>query len=63
MKAKNIFQKVESDIVDTEDGNLKNINITVEEKATGEILVGAGVGSEVVLHNFQFQKIIFSEKV
>ena len=46
MKAKNIFQKVESDIVDTEDGNLKNINITVEEKATGEILVGAGVGSE-----------------
>ena len=26
--------------------NLKNIDVIVEEKATGEILVGAGVGSE-----------------
>ena len=33
-------------IVDTKNGNLKNVDIIVEEKATGEILVGAGVGSE-----------------
>ena len=46
MKARNIFQDVKSEIIDTKDKNLKNINITVEEKATGEILVGAGVGSE-----------------
>ena len=46
MKSRNIFQKVTSDIIDTPDANLKNINIAVEEKATGEILVGAGVGSE-----------------
>ena len=46
LKSKNIFQKVSSEIVDTPDANLKNIDITVEEKATGEILVGAGVGSE-----------------
>ena len=46
LRAKNIFQNVKSEIVDTQDGNLKNINITVEEKATGEILVGAGVGSD-----------------
>ena len=46
LKAKGIFQEVKSKIVDTADGNLKNIEITVEEKATGEILVGAGVGSE-----------------
>ena len=46
MKARNIFQTVKSKIVDTPDGNLKNIDITVEEKATGEILVGAGAGSE-----------------
>ena len=46
MRSRNIFQNVKSEIVDTSDGNLKNINITVEEKATGEILVGAGVGSE-----------------
>ncbi len=46
LKARGIFQEVESKIIDTTDGNLKNIDITVEEKATGEILVGAGVGSE-----------------
>ncbi|MDC3152098.1 outer membrane protein assembly factor BamA, partial [Candidatus Pelagibacter sp.] len=46
MRSRNIFQNVKSEIVDTSDGNLKNINITVEEKATGEVLVGAGVGSE-----------------
>ncbi len=46
LRSRNIFQNVKSEIVDTQDGNLKNINITVEEKATGEILVGAGVGSD-----------------
>ena len=46
LKARNIFQDVKSEIVDTPDANLKNIDITVEEKATGEVLVGAGVGSE-----------------
>ncbi len=46
MKGRNIFQTVTSEIIDTPDANLKNINIAVEEKATGEILVGAGVGSE-----------------
>ena len=59
MKARNIFQKVTSKIIDTEDGNLKNIDITVEEKATGEILVGAGVGSEGGTLNFQLRKTIF----
>jgi len=46
LKARGIFQDVKTKIVDTADGNLKNIDITVEEKATGEVLVGAGVGSE-----------------
>ena len=46
MRARNIFQEVSSKIIDTSEGNLKNIDITVQEKATGEILVGAGVGSE-----------------
>ncbi len=46
MKSRNIFSDVKSEIIDTSEGNLKNIDITVEEKATGEILVGAGVGSE-----------------
>ena len=46
IKSRNIFQNVSTKIIDTPDTNLKNIDITVEEKATGEILVGAGVGSE-----------------
>ncbi len=46
LKSKNIFQNVTTKIIDTPSSNLKNIDITVEEKATGEILVGAGVGSE-----------------
>ncbi len=46
LKGKNIFQEVNSEIIDTPDANLKDIKITVEEKATGEVLVGAGVGSD-----------------
>tara|TARA_B100001057_G_scaffold354504_1_gene356469 strand:+ start:264 stop:2492 length:2229 start_codon:yes stop_codon:yes gene_type:complete len=46
LKARNIFKTVTTDIIDTKDGNLKNIDIIVEEKATGEVLLGAGVGSE-----------------
>ena len=46
LKGKNIFQEVNSKIIDTPDANLKDIKITVEEKATGEVLVGAGVGSD-----------------
>ena len=41
----NIFKEVESKIVDSEIENKKNININVEEKATGEISAGAGVGT------------------
>ena len=46
LRARNIFAKVSTEIQDTPDKNLKNIDVMVEEKATGEILVGAGVGSE-----------------
>ena len=46
LKARNIFQTVKSEVIDTQDEGLKNLNIIVEEKPTGEILVGAGVGSE-----------------
>ncbi len=46
LKARNIFADVKTKTIDTAEGNLKNIEITVEEKATGEILLGAGVGSE-----------------
>ncbi|MDA8846202.1 outer membrane protein assembly factor BamA [Candidatus Pelagibacter sp.] len=45
LKALNFFRKVESEILDIENENKKIINITVEEKPTGEIMAGAGIGT------------------
>ena len=45
LKALNFFSKVESEIIESANKNKKIINITVEEKATGEIMAGAGVGT------------------
>ena len=45
LKAKNIFGSVKSKIKDGSNENLKIVDITVEEKATGEISLAAGVGT------------------
>ena len=45
LKSLNIFKKVESVIVDAGKDNKKNIDIEIEEKPTGEISAGAGVGT------------------
>ena len=45
IKALNIFKTVESKIIDNDDKS-KTIDITIEEKATGEIMAGAGVGTD-----------------
>jgi len=45
LKSLNFFKSVESDIVNITSENKKIINITVEEKPTGEIMAGAGVGT------------------
>ncbi len=45
IKSLNIFENVESKIIDNDDKS-KNIDITIEEKATGEIMAGAGVGTD-----------------
>ncbi|MDB4189717.1 outer membrane protein assembly factor BamA [Candidatus Pelagibacter sp.] len=45
LRSLNIFSKVETEILDIENENKKIINITVEEKPTGEIMAGAGVGT------------------
>ena len=45
IKSKNIFGKVESEILPGTDPNFKVINVTVEEKPTGEISLGAGFGT------------------
>ena len=51
IKSLNIFKSVQSKVVDNEDKS-KDINITIEEKATGEIMAGAGVGTDGT--SFQF---------
>jgi len=45
LKSLNFFSNVESEILDIKNENKKIINITVEEKSTGEIMAGAGVGT------------------
>ena len=46
LKAKGIFGKVEQQITEGSSPGLKVLEITVEEKATGEISAGAGVGTD-----------------
>ena len=46
IKGRNIFGKVEHEVIDGSSDDLKVINITVEEKATGEVMAGAGVGTD-----------------
>ena len=45
LRALDFFSKVESEVIDATTKNKKIINITVEEKPTGEIMAGAGVGT------------------
>ena len=45
IRARNIFKNVESKISSGKDNNLKIIDITVDEKPTGEISAGAGIGT------------------
>ena len=46
IKAKGIFKSVTSVVNDSDINKNKIINITVEEKATGEIFAGAGTGTD-----------------
>ena len=46
LKALRIFESVKDEVVPIENSQQKNINITVQEKPTGEILASAGVGND-----------------
>ncbi len=46
LRSKGIFGKVESKIIDTDEPGLKDIELNIEEKPTGEIMAGAGYGSD-----------------
>ncbi len=45
IKSLNFFRNVKSEIISNENDNTKIINISVEEKPTGEIMAGAGFGT------------------
>ena len=45
LKARNIFRDVTYDVEDGSENNLKRIKINVDEKPTGEISAGAGIGT------------------
>ena len=70
LKSLNFFSKVDTEIIDSTDASKKIINITVEEKPTGEIMAGAGVGTNggtiafgVSENNFLGRGIEFSSDV
>jgi len=46
LKSRNIFKTVESKVIEGSKPGLKVVKIDIEEKPTGEITLGAGVGSE-----------------
>ena len=46
LKASNLFRNVNRSVKEGQDLNTKIIDITVEEKPTGEIMIGAGAGSD-----------------
>tara|TARA_Y100000816_G_C26101388_1_gene583836 strand:+ start:818 stop:3067 length:2250 start_codon:yes stop_codon:yes gene_type:complete len=45
IKSLGIFKSVKTEIIDGSNENLKVVNVSVEEKPTGEISLGAGVGT------------------
>ena len=55
IKSLRIFESVESKIINNED-NTKNIDITIKEKATGEIMAGAGVGTDGTTMSFAIKE-------
>ena len=52
IKARNIFGRVSHEILPGSSNDLKVLEITVEEMATGEIMAGAGIGTDGT--SFQF---------
>ena len=56
LKARNIFKTVKYKIVDGSEKDTKIMEIEVEEKATGEISAGAGVGTEGTSFSFNIKE-------
>ena len=62
IKSTNIFKTVEAQLVDTDNELEKTIDITVEEKPTGQISAGAGIGTSGASTSFGIQENNFLGK-
>ncbi len=62
IRATNIFKTVKADFISTDDESQKIINITVEEKPTGQISAGAGIGTSGASTSFGIQENNFLGK-
>ena len=56
LKSLNFFKTVESDVVQGSNNDNRIINIEVEEKPTGEISAGAGIGTDGTLIGFSIKE-------
>ena len=56
LKGRGIFGKVEERILPGSTDDLKILEITVEEKATGELMAGAGIGTDGTSFQFAIQE-------
>ena len=61
IKSLNIFKSVKEEIYENDDGQ-KNLDITIEEKPTGEILAGAGYGTSGASLQFSIKENNFLGK-
>ena len=64
LKSKNIFGSIDYKVIDGSGPNYKIIDLSIEEKATGEISLGAGygttggtIGGGIVENNFLGQGV------
>ena len=62
IKSTNIFKTVDAQLIDTDNESEKTINITVEEKPTGQISAGAGIGTSGASTSFGIQENNFLGK-
>jgi outer membrane protein insertion porin family len=62
IKSINIFKNVSAEVIDSDIENEKIINLTVEEKPTGQISAGAGVGSSGASTSFGIKESNFLGK-
>ena len=62
IRSSGLFSTVKYEVIDSDDESRKTMNIFVEEKPTGEISAGAGVGTRGTSFNFGIKEANFNGK-